>query len=315
MQHISSQYGNGATGSIVINGPASANYDIDLGAFPVSDWYYEPVDTLVAIVSNPATPFIPGFPGSPPPSDNVLFDGLNVNPDGSGDGGEYKRVALSPGKLHRLRLINPSIDNGFTLSLAAHTFAIVAVDLVPVQPQQVDSVFLAVGQRVDVVIKADQPAGHYWFNATFSASGACGLSNNPAPAAVFSYQGAADFDYGLPTDPGKTPPDSRCADLNTTVPVVPRQVPVQLFGSPNQTDTLNIELDVDNSVNRVFWPVNGVPANVSWNYPTLDFVRNGTLDKIPKAANVIKVPPGDIVSLSTLTIEYRSLTFISGASG
>lgn len=38
--HYSSQYGMGVVGTIVINGPASTNYDVDLGTFPVSDWYY-----------------------------------------------------------------------------------------------------------------------------------------------------------------------------------------------------------------------------------------------------------------------------------
>jgi len=41
--HFSAQYGDGASGSIVIDGPASSNYDIDLGPYPVTDWYYPTV--------------------------------------------------------------------------------------------------------------------------------------------------------------------------------------------------------------------------------------------------------------------------------
>jgi FtsP/CotA-like multicopper oxidase with cupredoxin domain len=36
--HFSSQYGEGVLGPIVIYGPATSNYDIDLGAMPVTDW-------------------------------------------------------------------------------------------------------------------------------------------------------------------------------------------------------------------------------------------------------------------------------------
>lgn len=38
--HFSAQYGDGIVGSIVIYGPATANYDVDLGALPITDWYY-----------------------------------------------------------------------------------------------------------------------------------------------------------------------------------------------------------------------------------------------------------------------------------
>lgn len=35
------QYGDGVLGPIVVNGPATANYDIDLGPLPFTDWYYD----------------------------------------------------------------------------------------------------------------------------------------------------------------------------------------------------------------------------------------------------------------------------------
>jgi FtsP/CotA-like multicopper oxidase with cupredoxin domain len=63
--HFSSQYANGITGSIVIEGPASLPYDIDLGPFPISDWYYEAADVLATRVMDPRTPGIPGLPRRP----------------------------------------------------------------------------------------------------------------------------------------------------------------------------------------------------------------------------------------------------------
>src|SRR3569833_4716568 len=55
--HVSSQYAYGVTGSIHIDGPASLPYDIDLGTFPISEWYYESADVLLARVSDPRTSF------------------------------------------------------------------------------------------------------------------------------------------------------------------------------------------------------------------------------------------------------------------
>jgi hypothetical protein len=36
--HFSSQYGDGIIGPLVFNGPATANYDIDLGPYALNDW-------------------------------------------------------------------------------------------------------------------------------------------------------------------------------------------------------------------------------------------------------------------------------------
>jgi FtsP/CotA-like multicopper oxidase with cupredoxin domain len=36
--HFSSQYGDGIVGPLVFNGPATANYDIDLGPYALTDW-------------------------------------------------------------------------------------------------------------------------------------------------------------------------------------------------------------------------------------------------------------------------------------
>jgi FtsP/CotA-like multicopper oxidase with cupredoxin domain len=41
--HYSVQYGDGVMGGIVIKGPASANYDIDLGFYPFTDWFHAPM--------------------------------------------------------------------------------------------------------------------------------------------------------------------------------------------------------------------------------------------------------------------------------
>jgi len=40
--HFSHQYGDGVVGTVIVNGPATANYDEDLGVMPITDWYYRP---------------------------------------------------------------------------------------------------------------------------------------------------------------------------------------------------------------------------------------------------------------------------------
>ncbi|KAJ9142472.1 Multicopper oxidase [Pleurostoma richardsiae] len=289
--HFSSQYAYGVTGSIQINGPASASYDVDLGVMPISDWYYETADTLLARVSDPNDPFIPGLAGSPPPSDNVFFNGTNIDPAGSG-GGSYARVTLTPGLTHRLRLINPSVDNTFTVSIVGHDMTVIATDFVPVNPVTVDSIYMGVGQRYDILIDANQTVGNYWMNVTYSSALVCGSSNNPYPAAIISYAGADD---GLPTDLGSPPPDTFCADSTDFTPVLNWTGPVASFNA-TPSDTLSVAIDVDTNISKVFWTVNGSSIDVQWDQPTLQYILDGDTTDFPAAENVIQPPDSSLWS-------------------
>lgn len=239
---------------------------------------------------DPNNPYLPGSPGSPPPSDNILFNGTNINPNGPG--GEYAKVKLTSGKRHRLRLINPSADNTFTISIVGHTMTVIEADFVPVQPYAITQVYLGVGQRYDVVINADQAAGAYWLNATLSSVGLCGTSKNPYPAAIVVYEG---FEESLPTNPGVPPTDTYCADDVTHRPLVPISAPITEF-NPRPEDTLSVSLDVNTNISKVFWEVNGVPINVSWEKPILEYVLNNELS-FPLEDNVIQLPDETVVCL------------------
>ncbi|KAK0644590.1 laccase [Cercophora newfieldiana] len=281
--HYSSQYANGVSGSILIRGPSSLAYDIDLGVFPISDWYYGSADNLFARVNDPTNPFTPGAPGSPPPSSNIFINGTNINPNGTG--GEYAKVVLTPGKRHLLRLINPSVDNGFTVSIVGHSMTVVANDFVPVNAYTAKSLFLGVGARYDVTIDASQPVANYWFNVTFSNTRACGSSNNPHPAAIIRYSGAENAN---PRNPGVPPEESFCADQTDFVPIVTRTVPRNQFtGATNQT--LAVTLAVDAAASKVFWKVNNSAITVNWDKPTLEFVQQGNAS-YPTKENVITIP-------------------------
>ncbi|KAL1902381.1 hypothetical protein Sste5346_001361 [Sporothrix stenoceras] len=293
--HVSSQYAYGVTGSIRINGPASLPYDIDLGPFPISDWYYASADQLLDRVSSAANPFVPGQPGASPPSDNLFFNGTNINPLNPSQGA-YATVTLEPGKRHRLRFINPSVDNTFTVSIVGHQMTVIATDFVPVDAYTTSSIFIGVGQRYDVTIDASQAVGNYWINATFSGTHVCGDSVNTLPAAILHYEGAPVYNpketgshagaVGLPTDPGTPPPDSFCADNTDFVPIVSRTAPLADF-EPVAQDTLPVALSIVGS--RVFWSVNGSAIDVAWNKPTLQTLNeNGAnYDNFNASENII----------------------------
>lgn len=272
--HFSAQYGNGVAGTMQINGPASLPYDIDLGVFPIGDYYYKTAEELVTLSRN-------NF--NPPFSDNVLFNGTNVHPVTGA--GKYASVTLTPGKRHRLRLINMSVENHFQVSLVKHTMTVIAADLVPVNAMTVDSLFLAIGQRYDVTIDASQVPGNYWFNVTFSGANACGGSVNPTPAAIFHYDGVP---AGLPADRGVAPPDHQCLDLLNLTPVVTRSVPASSF-VPAPGNTVNVHVDMPVAGTPMYvWKINGSAVNVDWNKPVMDYVLAGNA-AYPRSENIVQV--------------------------
>ncbi|KAK5652969.1 hypothetical protein OQA88_9449 [Cercophora sp. LCS_1] len=275
--HYSNQYGNGIVGALIVKGPASANYDIDLGPYLMTDYYHQTADRLTLVAEKVAN-------GAPPDSDNVLFRGKGVH--FAGDGGSFDRLNLTPGKKHLLRLINASVDNSLTITLVGHNFTVIATDLVPITPVVRTKLFLGVGQRYDVIIDANQAIGNYWLNATLEKDNNCGKSRNNFPAAIVSYAGAPNAN---PTNPG-TKIEADCVGETGFKPVVTRAIDPALFAP----STLPITLEFpDRGHGRVFeWRVRGTPINVEWDHPVLERILEGN-DTYPSQINLIDVPGKD----------------------
>lgn len=272
--HFSAQYGNGVYGAIVINGPASLPYDIDLGAYPISDYYYPTAEELTEEVL-----ISPGAPES----DNILFNGKNINP--LGEGGEYSNLTLTPGKAHRLRFINPSVEHHYQVSIVDHSMTVIATDFVPVEAKTADNVFLAPGQRMDVIIDASNTVDNYWMNVTMFEENLCGSSKNPFPAAIIHYEGASG---SLPTNKGTAPANSGCMDSLDFIPMVTREAPIDNF-MPNSDNTLDISFEISPLVT---WKVDGSAINVDWNNPVLQYVLEGNTS-YPASDNLVHVDEKD----------------------
>jgi FtsP/CotA-like multicopper oxidase with cupredoxin domain len=272
--HFSAQYGNGVFGTILIHGPASLPYDIDLGPYPISDYYYRTADEILH-----DTLTRPGAPAS----DNVLFNGKNINPNGPG--GEYSTLTLTPGRRHRLRLINPSVENNYHVSIVGHNMTVIQTDFVPVNAFTTDSLFMAIGQRYDVTIDATEDVGNYWLNVTMYSQWNCGTSVNAFPAAIIHYDGAPDE---LPTEQGTRPADTVCLDNHNFSPVVPYTAPADPF-VPNADNTLEMDFTIGN---LVLWRIDGSSIKVNWSQPIIEYVMQGS-NQFPSAENIVVVDEVD----------------------
>ncbi|CCC14483.1 unnamed protein product [Sordaria macrospora k-hell] len=276
--HYSNQYGNGVVGALIVKGPASANYDIDLGPYMIQDYYRQTADRLhyvAELVQN----------GPPPDSSTITFRGKSINPTGSG--GSYDRLVLTPGKKHLLRLINASVDNSFTISLVGHNFTVIATDLVPVTPVVRSKLFMAVGQRYDVIVEANQAVGNYWLNATLETNGNCGTTLNKFPAAIIQYSGASST--ALPTNKG-TPVTAGCAGESGFAPIVKRTISSSLFAPSTLPISLNTPTKPQGQVFE--WRIRNTPIVVEWDHPVLEYILEGN-NSFPAAINLVEVPAAD----------------------
>lgn len=130
--HIGLQAWEGVFGGILINGPATANYDEDKGVLFLNDWSHRTADEL----------YITAETQGPPQLDNGLINGTNVY----GTAGTRFNTCFTSGSSYRLRVINAAIDSQFKFSIDNHTLTVIANDLVPIVAYNTTVLNVAIGR-------------------------------------------------------------------------------------------------------------------------------------------------------------------------
>ena len=138
--HFGLQTYDGVYGGLIIRGPASANYDEDVGTIMLSDWSHQTVNQILPEVQRKG----------PALMDNVLINGTNTyGKEGhKNQTGERFRLDFEEGKTYRLRLVNTGIDTLYKFSIDHHTLKVVAVDFVSIKPYETDHVSIAIGMAL-----------------------------------------------------------------------------------------------------------------------------------------------------------------------
>ncbi|KAL5118439.1 laccase, multicopper oxidase, benzenediol:oxygen oxidorectuctase [Pleosporales sp. CAS-2024a] len=272
--HFSEQYGDGIWGTVQINGPATANYDIDLGVMPLTDWTYvtsfqHAAQNVLSVQSS----------GRPIPPDNILINGTAKSASGTG---AYNKVTLQSGKRYRLRLVNTAMDTNMVVNLDGHRFTVIANDFVPVVPFETTYLSIGIGQRYDVVFTANQAVGNYWFRA--NGNPACQTIAFKDGRAIFSYEGAKRADPTSVPPPG--PPPSACIDPPAATPAISIDVPSAQFEAQAQLLPVNFG-PVAVRHNLVLWTIDGNSMVIDPGHPTLEYVADNATP--PASYNLIDV--------------------------
>lgn len=254
--HFSAQYGDGIVGALIVHGPASANYDHDLGPMTFTDWFHESAFAMNHRALHSLT-------GPPTPQTGLISGKMK------GDfGGKYHVTTLKKNKKHRLRLINTGIDNNFHISIDGHNFTVITSDFVPIKPYVTNSVSINIGQRYDIIVHANQASGNYWLRADVATD--CGPNSNPNNIkSIIRYEGAPEEE---PTTQNTITKSTACYDESVT-PYAPNQVPQDTFKDAIKHFTLGFNVSTVNGP-LVQWLINDTDIRVDWSKPTLEYVQD-----------------------------------------
>ncbi|KAG5984556.1 hypothetical protein E4U55_004212 [Claviceps digitariae] len=261
--HYSAQYAAGLFGPMVIHGPPTEQYDIDIGPVMLSDWYHRDYFDLVEDTMKPN--------GVPVISDNNMINGKanfdcstiptqDTTPCQNNAG--LATFKFQRGKVHRLRLINSGSEGLQRFSIDGHSMIVIANDFVPVEAYQTNVVTLGIGQRTDVLVKADGNLDSYWMRSNISS--VCSLATNPFALAAIYYDDA-DPTQEPQSQPWNIPDPGTCAndDLSVTKPIMQRQ-PIQ----PDLTYDMDVNV-FQNASQVTLWSLDGVSFRGNYNSPTL----------------------------------------------
>ncbi|KAK5167025.1 uncharacterized protein LTR77_007754 [Saxophila tyrrhenica] len=257
--HYALQLYEGIWGPMIIHGPASAEYD-DEQFVALQDWNHIPVDTLFKpseIITSPSS--------GPQTLDTGLINGMNV---WEGAGKRFEMTVQS-GKSYRLRLLNSAIQSTFVFYVDQHELEVIAMDLVPITPYSTNMVVINIGQRYDLILKANQPSADYWMRSDNQQP--CGQLKNLDIKGIVHY---ADGPMAEPTSEGYGYAPT-CLDepLDKLVPIVPWDA-----GAVDQTISEAAVIGPYPGTNLFKWTLSGTTFFSEWEHPTLKQIyEDGTV--------------------------------------
>lgn len=277
--HISLQYSEGLFGPLIFHGPASANYDEDLGVLFLQDWSHERMFTAWHNKQKY---------GITHSLNNILINGTNTFNCSASEseqcigGGKKFETVFQAGKKYLLRLVNVATDSQFQFSIDGHKLKVIANDFVPIKPYVTDSVILNGAQRYDVVVEANADPGDYWLRAFWVNKCAGTANDHPEDSTgIVRYDATSTDD---PTTVSIVDPPTICSDE-----------PLKNLEPHLNVDVSNIggitleELRVRFTHEALFtWTINSSTLQLEWSNPTLERVYNNDTS-FPTELNVVSV--------------------------
>jgi hypothetical protein len=183
------------------------------------------------------------------------------------------------GKTHRLRIVNTGASGQHRFSIDNHVMTVIANDFIPIVPYDTKALVLGVGQRADVLVKADagKAKSAFWIRSTQTE---CSLSRNPSAVAALYYDGA-DTTKWPRTMPWDVPNKAACS--GELAQFVEPLYPIEL---PRESITKIMDMNTYvNATNVTLWQFDGQDFRVNYNSPPLLLANQGDFT-FPREWNV-----------------------------
>ncbi|EUC41696.1 multicopper oxidase [Bipolaris oryzae ATCC 44560] len=282
--HFALQAWQGILGGIIINGPATADYDEDLGMLFLNDWDHQTVDEL----------YLSAQSSGPPTLDNGLINGTNTY----NDGGFRYNVSFTKDTSYRIRLVNGAVDTHFKFMIDNHTMTVIAADLVPIEPYTATVLDIGMGQRYDIIVTADQAsiADNFWIRAI--PQSACSDNDNADDIRGIVYYGST---LSTPTTSAYDYTDGCADETDNLVPYISKTV-------SDSNSVSSEDATVGFNTDGLFrWYLNSTTMVVDWEDPTLMKILNNETSFETSNA-VIELPNADewvyIAIQTTLSVPH-----------
>lgn len=269
--HFAVQTWDGVYGGIIINGPATENYDEDKGTIILSDWDHRTAPVLA----------LEARQTGPPQMVSGLINGTNVF---NGTGSRFKTQFVA-GTSYRLRIINAAADTHFRFTIDDHIMTVIASDFVPIEPNK-------------------ETSGRFWMRAIAQLT----CSNHANPDNIRGIIEYVSHPDERPTcnencDPTTTahPTIDSCDDEDMKK-LVPR---LSIPASPNVSQFNKQAVSLQQLPNRLFWTMNNSSFVAQWDYPTLQQIaeRNNTYGT---EQNLIRLPKKNEWAYFKITTDFNT---------
>ncbi|KAI0882949.1 multicopper oxidase [Annulohypoxylon maeteangense] len=288
--HFSLQYAEGLWGPMILRGPATANYDDDLGTLVLQDWSHTPIFGAWANKQEW---------GITHELDNILINGTNIfdcsgtsDPHCTGNGKKFEAI-FQHGKKYLIRVLNVALDSYFNFHIDGHNFTVIASDFVPIDPYETDSIMISSGQRYDIIVDANAEPGDYWLRSGWQPASACqGVANSHPDdgTGIIRYERKLMSAEDPITITSEIYAQKSCHDesLDRLVPYVKRDV-------GKIVDTTVEDVNVRFIHNGMFkWTINSSFLDIDWAEPTLKkALQEPSLATFPSEYNVLPLNKTD----------------------
>jgi FtsP/CotA-like multicopper oxidase with cupredoxin domain len=266
--HFALQAWDGVLGGIVINGPATSNYDEDLGVLFLNDWTHNTADQV----------YLSAETSGPPTLDNGLINGTNIY----GSLGSRFETTFAAGTSYRIRLVNAAIDTMFKFMIDNHTMTVIAADLVPIVPYTADYISIGMGQRYDIIVNASESSGDFWLRAIPQTT----CSDNAEASnikGIVRYFATSTLD---PTTSAYTYSDS-CDDE-----LISNLVPYLSLNASSEVTEDDFAVTVGRSGSLFKWYMSATTFVAEWGNPTVLQIYNDETN-FTTASHVIELDTAD----------------------